>query len=199
MPAANNSVPPRAALTLTSMGESKARRSKPHCKPTAARLKPAPGNRIAMMLPSAAPIFAAMSRKQRETGNPFVPTSLFASVYLAPHDEHQPGVANVLGGGPHHHVHAYPAGGHAAHLEGRHVHAGPGEEVGRRERNNGRQRSQDDNSVAFAALSMAASIDMSQPVGLSFSWRSEPTSAVAICTGFVAPRRDMCRTSPPRP
>jgi predicted metal-binding membrane protein len=40
---------------------------------------------IAMMLPSAAPmvlLFAAMSRKQRETGNPFVPTSLFASAYL---------------------------------------------------------------------------------------------------------------------
>jgi predicted metal-binding membrane protein len=40
---------------------------------------------IAMMLPSAAPmvlLFAAMSRKQRETGNPFAVTSLFASAYL---------------------------------------------------------------------------------------------------------------------
>ncbi len=40
---------------------------------------------IAMMLPSAAPmvlLFAAMSCKQKEKGNPFVPTSLFASAYL---------------------------------------------------------------------------------------------------------------------
>jgi predicted metal-binding membrane protein len=40
---------------------------------------------IAMMLPSAAPVvllFAAMSRKQKEKGNPFVPSSLFASAYL---------------------------------------------------------------------------------------------------------------------
>ena len=40
---------------------------------------------IAMMLPSAEPmvlLFAAISRKQRETGSPFVPTSLFASAYL---------------------------------------------------------------------------------------------------------------------
>jgi hypothetical protein len=66
-----------------------------------------------------------------------------------PHDEHQPGIANVPDGGPHHHVHTYPAGGHVGHLGRRHVHAGPGEEVGPRERNNGRQRSQDDNSVAF--------------------------------------------------
>jgi len=42
--------------------------------------------------------------------------------------------------------------------------AGPGEEVGPRERNNGRQRSQNDNSAAFAALSTAASIDMSKPL-----------------------------------
>jgi hypothetical protein len=51
----------------------------------------------------------------------------------------------------------------------------------------------------LTALSTAASIDMSQAVRLSFSWRSEPTSPVAICIGFAAPRRDMCRTSPPRP
>ncbi|WP_331374743.1 DUF2182 domain-containing protein [Sinorhizobium chiapasense] len=40
---------------------------------------------IAMMLPSAAPavlLFGAMSRRQKEKGNPFVPTSLFASAYL---------------------------------------------------------------------------------------------------------------------
>ena len=40
---------------------------------------------IAMMLPSAAPmvlLFAAMSRKQKEKGNPFIATSLFASAYL---------------------------------------------------------------------------------------------------------------------
>jgi predicted metal-binding membrane protein len=39
----------------------------------------------AMMLPSASPmvlLFATMKRKQRETGNPYVPTSLFASAYL---------------------------------------------------------------------------------------------------------------------
>jgi predicted metal-binding membrane protein len=41
---------------------------------------------IAMMLPSAAPtvlLFAALNRKRKEEGNPFVPTSLFASAYLA--------------------------------------------------------------------------------------------------------------------
>jgi predicted metal-binding membrane protein len=41
---------------------------------------------IAMMLPSAAPmvlLFALMNRKQKEKGNPFVPTALFASAYLA--------------------------------------------------------------------------------------------------------------------
>src|SRR4029453_11158502 len=40
---------------------------------------------IAMMLPSAAPmvlLFAAMSRKQKEKGNPFIAPSLFASAYL---------------------------------------------------------------------------------------------------------------------
>ena len=40
---------------------------------------------IAMMLPSATPmvlLFAAMNRKQKESGNPYVPTSLFASAYL---------------------------------------------------------------------------------------------------------------------
>ncbi len=40
---------------------------------------------IAMMLPSATPmvlLFATMNRKQRETGSPFVSTSLFASAYL---------------------------------------------------------------------------------------------------------------------
>jgi predicted metal-binding membrane protein len=40
---------------------------------------------VAMMLPSAAPmvlLFAAINRKQRESGNPFVPTALFASAYL---------------------------------------------------------------------------------------------------------------------
>jgi predicted metal-binding membrane protein len=40
---------------------------------------------IAMMLPSAAPtllLFAAISRRQGEKRNPFVPTSLFASAYL---------------------------------------------------------------------------------------------------------------------
>lgn len=40
---------------------------------------------IAMMLPSAAPmvlLFALMNRKQKEKGNPFVPTALFASAYL---------------------------------------------------------------------------------------------------------------------
>jgi predicted metal-binding membrane protein len=40
---------------------------------------------VAMMLPSAAPmvlLFAAMNRKQKESGNPFVPTALFASAYL---------------------------------------------------------------------------------------------------------------------
>jgi predicted metal-binding membrane protein len=39
---------------------------------------------IAMMLPSAAPtvlLFAALNRKRKEEGNPFVPTSLFASAY----------------------------------------------------------------------------------------------------------------------
>jgi predicted metal-binding membrane protein len=41
---------------------------------------------IAMMLPSAAPmvlLFALMNRKQKEKGNPFVPTAIFASAYLA--------------------------------------------------------------------------------------------------------------------
>ncbi len=40
---------------------------------------------VAMMLPSAAPmvlLFAAANRKQKEAGNPFIPTSLFASAYL---------------------------------------------------------------------------------------------------------------------
>jgi predicted metal-binding membrane protein len=40
---------------------------------------------IAMMLPSATPmvlLFAAMNRKQKESGNPYVPTTLFASAYL---------------------------------------------------------------------------------------------------------------------
>ncbi len=40
---------------------------------------------LAMMLPSAAPmilLFAAINRKQRERGNPAVPTSLFAAAYL---------------------------------------------------------------------------------------------------------------------
>jgi predicted metal-binding membrane protein len=40
---------------------------------------------IAMMLPSATPmvlLFATMNRKQKDAGNPFVPTSLFASAYL---------------------------------------------------------------------------------------------------------------------
>lgn len=40
---------------------------------------------IAMMLPSAAPtvlLFGAISRRQKEKGDPFVPTSLFASAYL---------------------------------------------------------------------------------------------------------------------
>jgi predicted metal-binding membrane protein len=39
----------------------------------------------AMMLPSATPmvlLFATTNRKQKETGSPFVPTSLFASAYL---------------------------------------------------------------------------------------------------------------------
>lgn len=39
----------------------------------------------AMMLPSATPmvlLFATMNRKQKDAGNPFVPTSLFASAYL---------------------------------------------------------------------------------------------------------------------
>ena len=39
----------------------------------------------AMMLPSATPmvlLFAAMNRKQKVAGNPYVPTSLFASAYL---------------------------------------------------------------------------------------------------------------------
>ncbi len=39
----------------------------------------------AMMLPSATPmvlLFATMNRKQKEAGNPYVPTSLFASAYL---------------------------------------------------------------------------------------------------------------------
>ncbi len=39
----------------------------------------------AMMLPSATPmvlLFATMNRKQKETGNPYVPTSLFASAYV---------------------------------------------------------------------------------------------------------------------
>jgi predicted metal-binding membrane protein len=41
---------------------------------------------VAMMLPSAAPmvlLFAAISRKQREAGKPFVPTGVFLSGYLA--------------------------------------------------------------------------------------------------------------------
>jgi predicted metal-binding membrane protein len=41
---------------------------------------------VAMMLPSAAPmilLFAAVNRKQRERGNPFVPSSVFALGYLA--------------------------------------------------------------------------------------------------------------------
>jgi predicted metal-binding membrane protein len=40
---------------------------------------------IAMMLPSATPmvlLFAAMNQKQKESGNPYVPTTLFASAYL---------------------------------------------------------------------------------------------------------------------
>ena len=40
---------------------------------------------VAMMLPSAAPmvlLFATINRKQKERGNPFVPTVLFASAYL---------------------------------------------------------------------------------------------------------------------
>ncbi len=40
---------------------------------------------IAMMLPSATPmvlLFAAMNRKQKESGNPYVPTTFFASAYL---------------------------------------------------------------------------------------------------------------------
>ena len=40
---------------------------------------------IAMMLPSAAPmvlLFAAINRKQKESGNPYVPTALFASAYV---------------------------------------------------------------------------------------------------------------------
>lgn len=40
---------------------------------------------IAMMLPSATPmvlLFAAMNRKQKESGNPYVPTTIFASAYL---------------------------------------------------------------------------------------------------------------------
>ncbi len=40
---------------------------------------------VAMMLSSAAPVvllFAAINRKQEENGNPFVPTSIFASAYL---------------------------------------------------------------------------------------------------------------------
>jgi predicted metal-binding membrane protein len=40
---------------------------------------------VAMMLPSATPmvlLFATMNRKQKEAGNPFVPTSVFASAYL---------------------------------------------------------------------------------------------------------------------
>jgi predicted metal-binding membrane protein len=39
----------------------------------------------AMMLPSATPmvlLFATINRKQKEAGNPYVPTSLFASAYL---------------------------------------------------------------------------------------------------------------------
>jgi predicted metal-binding membrane protein len=41
---------------------------------------------VAMMLPSAAPmilLFAAVNRKQREAGSPFVPTGIFAFGYLA--------------------------------------------------------------------------------------------------------------------
>jgi predicted metal-binding membrane protein len=40
---------------------------------------------VAMMLPSATPmvlLFTAMNRKRRENGNPFVPTTVFASAYL---------------------------------------------------------------------------------------------------------------------
>lgn len=40
---------------------------------------------VAMMLPSATPmvlLFAMVNRKQREKGNPYVPTALFASAYL---------------------------------------------------------------------------------------------------------------------
>jgi predicted metal-binding membrane protein len=40
---------------------------------------------IAMMLPSATPmvlLFAAVNRKQKESGNPYVPTVIFASAYL---------------------------------------------------------------------------------------------------------------------
>jgi predicted metal-binding membrane protein len=40
---------------------------------------------VAMMLPSATPmvlLFAAMNRKRKENGNPFVPTTVFASAYL---------------------------------------------------------------------------------------------------------------------
>ena len=40
---------------------------------------------VAMMLPAAAPmvlLFAAINRKQRESGNPYIPTALFASAYL---------------------------------------------------------------------------------------------------------------------
>lgn len=40
---------------------------------------------IAMMLPSATPVvllFAAMNRKRKESGNPYVPTVVFASAYL---------------------------------------------------------------------------------------------------------------------
>ena len=40
---------------------------------------------IAMMIPSAAPmilLFATINRKQRETGTPYVPTSLFAAGYI---------------------------------------------------------------------------------------------------------------------
>ena len=44
------------------------------------------GMMVAMMLPSAAPmilLFAAVNRKQRETGHPHVATSMFAAGYLA--------------------------------------------------------------------------------------------------------------------
>jgi len=40
---------------------------------------------VAMMLPSATPmvlLFALLNRKRRENGNPFVPTTVFASAYL---------------------------------------------------------------------------------------------------------------------